>query len=200
MTSGRCSLIGVDGVVEVEARSPPRSPRTCGPTRCLVRSSRSSRRAARDGRPGFPIADEDLGVLCRAAGHRRRRARSPVSPTQYTLLEVAPRDRPRPGAARACADPPLLRLRARRPADQRAAGVPRRRGPRAGRHRRALPHPPRPARGPAREAARQRRQHPCSRRSSPVTSASAAGCGSARARTSPAAATSRASWPTRWRR
>ena len=42
-------------------------------------------------------------------------------------------------AARARPDAPVLRLRERRPADQRAAGVPRRLGARPDRHRHALP-------------------------------------------------------------
>ena len=49
---------------------------------------------------------------------------------------------PGPRAARARPDPPLVRLRERRAADQRAAGVPRRLRARRRRHRDALPHPP----------------------------------------------------------
>ena len=69
------------------------------------------------------------------------------------------RRRLRPGPAGAGADPPVVRVRERRPADQRAAGVPRRLGARRGDHHRALPQPPRPARGAARQAAGQRGQH-----------------------------------------
>ena len=50
-------------------------------------------------------------------------------------------------------DPPVVRVRERRPADQRAPGVPRRLGARPGRHRRALPQPAGPPRGPAGQAA-----------------------------------------------
>ena len=51
--------------------------------------------------------------------------------------------------------------------DQRAAGVPRRLGARRRRHRDALPHPPRPLRGPAGQAARRRRQRPRAGRGRP---------------------------------
>ena len=62
-------------------------------------------------------------------------------------------------AAHAGADPPLLRVRERPPADQRAPGVPRRFGAVHRRHRAPLPRPPGAAGGPAGEAALQRRQH-----------------------------------------
>ncbi len=54
-------------------------------------------------------------------------------------LERRARGHRRPGPARAGADPPVVRVRERQPADERAAGVPRRRRARAGRHRRAVP-------------------------------------------------------------
>ena len=98
--------------------------------------------------------------------------------------------------ARPRADAPLVRLRERRPADQRAAGVPRRLGPRPGRHRHPVPHPPRPARGAARQAARGRRQHAGARRRRPRAWASARSSASAAARRRPAAATSPRSSPT----
>ena len=79
-------------------------------------------------------------------------------------LGVAPRRR----AARTRPDPPLLRVRERRPAHQRAPGVPRRLGARPGRHRHALPQPPGPARGPAGQAARRGGQHARARRRGPL--------------------------------
>ena len=54
--------------------------------------------------------------------------------------------RARRGAADPRADPPVLRVRERRAADQRAPGVPRRLGAGRDRHRAALPRPPGPAR------------------------------------------------------
>ena len=82
-------------------------------------------------------------------------------------LEAAFGVRLRPGAAGARADPPLVRVRERRPAHQRAAGVPRRLGARRGDHHGALPQPPGPARGAAGQAAGQRGQHARARRRGP---------------------------------
>ncbi len=70
-------------------------------------------------------------------------------------------------------------------------------GPRG--HRHALPRPPRPARGAARQAAGRRGQHAGAGRRRAARSAWAATCGWAGARRAPAGATSRRSWPTRWR-
>ena len=69
-------------------------------------------------------------------------------------------------AAHHGADASQLLLRERRPADQRAAGIPRRRRPRADDHRGALSPAPRPLRGRSGQAACQHRQHPgaCRRR------------------------------------
>ena len=112
------------------------------------------------------------------------------------LLDVTVDARP----ARAGADPPLLRLRERRPAHQRAAGVPRRLGARPGRHRHALPQPPRPARGAAGQAARRGGQHARAGRRRPRAAPRRATSGSAAARRPPAAGTSPRSWPTPSRR
>ena len=79
------------------------------------------------------------------------------------LLACAGR-RARRRAAHAGADPPVLRVRERRAAHQRAPGVPRRLGARHRRHRAALPRPPGPAGGPAGQAAGERRQHARARR------------------------------------
>ena len=84
--------------------------------------------------------------------------------------------------------------------DQRAAGVPRRLGARAGRHRHALPQPPRAARGPAGEAAGRGRQHACARRRRPRPRHRRRTSGSAAARRRPAAGTSPRSSPTPSRR
>ena len=62
-------------------------------------------------------------------------------------------------AAAPRADASLLRLRARRPAAQRAAGVPRRRRSRHRRHRHAVPGASRPHRGQAGQAAGLGGQH-----------------------------------------
>ena len=113
------------------------------------------------------------------------------------------RRRARARAAGAGADPPLVRVRERRAADQRAAGVPRRLGARRGDHHGAVPQPPGPARGAAGQAAGQRGQHARARRRGPRARPGRARrrtCCSARARRPPAAGTRRASSPTRWRR
>ena len=70
----------------------------------------------------------------------------------------------------------------------------------AGRHRHAVPHPPRPARGAAGQAARRRRQHARAGRGRPRPRPRATTSGSAAARRPPAAATSPRSWPTPSRR
>ena len=120
-----------------------------------------------------------------------------------TLLEAAVGVAARPRAAGTGADPPLVRVRERRPAHQRAPGVPRRLGAERGDHHRAVPRRiptcPRassPSCGPAwSTCARSPRSRAVSARQG-----SARTCCSARARRPPAAATSRASSPTRWRR
>src|SRR4029453_5754295 len=65
----------------------------------------------------------------------------------------------RRGAVRLGLHAPLLRLRERRPAHQRAARVPPRRRARPGRDRHHLPRLPRPARGPAGQAAGGHGEH-----------------------------------------
>ena len=92
--------------------------------------------------------------------HRRP---SPGGPEHAARAAAWARDRPRGRAARRPAgpgpDPPVVRVRERRPADQRAPGVPRRLGARPGRDRRALPQPAGPPRGPAGQAACLGGQH-----------------------------------------
>ena len=102
----------------------------------------------------------------------RRPSPGPLSRSRtLTNYAHAPRSArgpdPGPRAARARPDAPLVRLRERRAADQRAPGVPRRLRARRRRHRDALPHPPGPLRGPAGQAARGRRQRPRAGRGRP---------------------------------
>ena len=125
--------------------------------------------------PKLPhVAVPDLRHLQRPPGPRRLTGRLSAQPSAGGPRRPAATGSPScsdvsidPGLLEPRADPPLVRLRERRPADQRAAGVPRRLGARPGRHRHAVPHPPRPARGPAGQAAGRRRQHARARRRRP---------------------------------
>ncbi len=123
----------------------------------------------------------------------------PLAPGAASAAAAA-RGRARPGAAHAGADPPLLRVRERRAADQRAAGVPRRLGARPGGHGRAL-HAATPTCPRGSWPSCGRRWSTCAPwPASPATSASARTCCSAAARRPPAAGTSPRSWPTPSRR
>ena len=154
----------------------------------------SSRRDLGRRQPIAPIRGEPGSPVPPTAGAPRTRAaaRGPPSRTRGKRIMINDKRRRAPvghleaafgvepgaRAAGAGADPPLVRVRERRPAHQRAAGVPRRLGARRGDHHRALPQPPRPARGAAGEAAGQRGQHARARRRGPR-----AGPGRARRRT-----------------
>ena len=136
----------------------------------------------------------------RGDAHEQRQAAAAVRSATWRPRSASSLE---PELLRARADPPLVRVRERRPAHQRAAGVPRRLGARRGDHHGALPQPPGPARGAAGQAAGQRGQHARAGRRGPPARPGRARrrtCCSARARRPPAAGTRRASWPTRWRR
>ena len=96
------------------------------------------------------------------------------------------RHRAEPGVAGARPHAPVLRVRERRAAHQRAARVPRGRGPRPDRHRHPVPQVPRPSRGPAGQAAGGRGPDARPRRRGPVPPARAPTCGSAGAKRAPA--------------
>ena len=171
------------------------------PKRKMSRSNTRSRRAqwkATAARPGAVQPLPRAQARARGVPHLRHLQR-PRRPRRLSVGERAAVERGRrttgrtgspscstspssPGLLAARADPPLVRLRERRPADQRAPRVPRRLGARARRHRHALPQPPRAARGPAGQAARRRRQHARARRRRPRPRAWATSSGSAAAR------------------
>ncbi len=107
-----------------------------------------ARPAARTGGARSSTRPEERGGRESGLGRSGRRAgsrRAPARPWRADHAQIA----------RARADPPLVRLRERRPAHQRAAGVPRRLGARAGRDRHAVPRLPEHARGAAGQAARR---------------------------------------------
>ena len=112
-------------------------------------STRADRRSTGDSRD---IAAEGAAPL---RDYVRDVAVTPVAPRRSSASRPAARPR---------ADAPVLRLRERRAAQQRAARVPRRRGARAGHHRHPVPRPPGPARGAAGQAAGGRGQHARARR------------------------------------
>ena len=101
-----------------------------------------------------PAPDAVPDSLTRAGCGARARPvdRGPARPARAA--------RPRRGPARPRPDAPVVRLRERRAAHQRAPGVPGRLGARRRGHRDALPDPPRPQRGQAGQAARGRGQRP----------------------------------------
>ena len=148
--------------------------------------------------PAVPVAEAaarglpGLRHVQRPSGHRVRREagwrREPFRPAaRWSRRSASPIE---PALLRRALDPPLVRVRERRAAHQRAAGVPRRRGARAGDHHRALPQPPGPTRGRAGQAARQRGQHAGARRGGPRSLCPVdwePTCCSARARRPPAA-------------
>ena len=121
-------------------------------------------------RPPGPLGLTDDPVATRVAAGAEPLARvvrrTPTGPPRWLRdalgVELPGR------AARPRADPPVVRVRERRAADQRAPGVPRRLGPRPGRHRRALPQPAGPARGPAGQAACLGGQHDLAGRCRPA--------------------------------
>ena len=98
----------------------------------------------------------------------RRTGRGRARRAGRSLAARRPRRRAARRPARAGADPPVVRVRERRAADQRAPGVPGRLGARPGRHRRALPQPAGPPRGPAGQAACLGRQHDLAGRRRPA--------------------------------
>ena len=94
-----------------------------------LRASPSAASTRADGPTHVSPSPSSNGDSCAAAARRRVRP-------------LPPRGRGRAGrraAAAACPDPPLVRVRERRPAQQRAPGVPRRLGARARGHRHAVP-------------------------------------------------------------
>ena len=183
------------------AAASPKLPHTACPTCGSTTGARSSLL----GLSASCIGGTRAGRPDRGRGSDERRAPAPV--TAVTPDEIPPSCRHALGVPLGAE---LLeralthrsyRLRERRPADQRAAGVPRRLGARPRRHRHALPQPPGPARGAAGQAAGRGGQQRRAGRAWPAT----LGLGElrpARPRRgdAPAAATSPRSWPTRSRR
>ena len=161
---------------------------------------------------GFRIDDEDLEdlktvrdavdyVLGRVGRRRPTERPAPTArPVRAGGLEQASRGGP--SRTPSCSSAPWRTARgapSTRAAVQRAPRVPRRRRPRPGRHRLPVPHLPGPARGPAGQGPRRRRQRRGARRGG-RGARHRRGLLLARARTRRAVGRSRRSWPTPWRR
>ena len=160
----RCPPLAVEGHRARRCRRARTAPAASSSPRTRRARTAASTPAARSSR-----SEPDRRGRALVAGDRRtgwagaRRAGG-------RLAARRPRRRAARRAARPRADPPVVRVRERRPAHQRAPGVPGRLGARPGRHRRALPQPARPARGSAGQAACLGGQHDVAGRASPAGS------------------------------